>query len=47
MATQTMINEDGSPNTAHTMNPGSFFVIDNEFKGPVKPGKPATWHLRS
>lgn len=34
-----MINEDGSPNTAHTMNPVPFFVIDNEFKGPVKPGK--------
>ena len=34
-----MINEDGSPNTAHTLNPVPFFVIDRDFKGPVKPGK--------
>lgn len=34
-----MINEDGSPNTAHTMNPIPFFIIDNEWKGKVKPGK--------
>jgi 2,3-bisphosphoglycerate-independent phosphoglycerate mutase len=34
-----MINEDGSPNTAHTMNPVPFFIIDNEFKGTVKSGK--------
>ncbi len=34
-----MINEDGSPNTAHTMNPVPFFIIDNEWKGNVKPGK--------
>lgn len=34
-----MINEDGSPNTAHTMNPVPFFIIDNEWKGKVKPGK--------
>jgi len=34
-----MINEDGSPNTAHTMNPVPLFIIDNEFKGKVKPGK--------
>jgi len=34
-----MINEDGSPNTAHTMNPVPFFIIDNEFKGRVKSGK--------
>ena len=34
-----MINEDGTPNTAHTMNPVPFFIIDNEWKGKVKPGK--------
>jgi 2,3-bisphosphoglycerate-independent phosphoglycerate mutase len=34
-----MINEDGSPNTAHTMNPVPFFIIDNEWKGNVKAGK--------
>ncbi len=33
------INEDGSPNTAHTTNPVPLFVIDNEWKGVVKPGK--------
>jgi 2,3-bisphosphoglycerate-independent phosphoglycerate mutase len=34
-----MINEDGSPNTAHTLNPVPFFIIDKEWKGPVKSGK--------
>jgi 2,3-bisphosphoglycerate-independent phosphoglycerate mutase len=34
-----MINEDGSPNTAHTMNPVPFFIIDKEWKGAVKAGK--------
>src|SRR5947207_15502116 len=34
-----MINEDGSPNTAHTMNPVPLFIIDNEWSGKVKPGK--------
>ena len=34
-----MINEDGSPNTAHTLNPVPLFVIDKEWKGTVKPGK--------
>ena len=33
------INEDGSPNTAHTLNPVPLFVIDNEWKGIVAPGK--------
>ena len=33
------INEDGTPNTAHTLNLVPFFVIDNEWKGIVKPGK--------
>lgn len=34
-----MINEDGTPNTAHTMNPVPLFIIDKNFKGAVKPGK--------
>ncbi|MFN3793458.1 MAG: 2,3-bisphosphoglycerate-independent phosphoglycerate mutase [Chitinophagaceae bacterium] len=34
-----MINEDGSPNTAHTLNLVPFFVIDQQWKGTVKPGK--------
>jgi len=34
-----MINEDGSPNTAHTMNPVPFFIIDNKWKGKVMAGK--------
>lgn len=34
-----MINEDGSPNTAHTLNPVPFFIIDKEWRGTVKSGK--------
>lgn len=34
-----MINEDGSPNTAHTLNPVPLFVIDQEWKGHLKSGK--------
>ena len=34
-----MINEDGSPNTAHTLNPVPFFIIDKEWKGRIIPGK--------
>lgn len=34
-----MINEDGSPNTAHTLNPVPFFIIDNHWKGAIRPGK--------
>jgi 2,3-bisphosphoglycerate-independent phosphoglycerate mutase len=34
-----MVNHDGSPNTAHTLNPVPFFVIDKDWKGTVKPGK--------
>lgn len=34
-----MINEDGTPNTAHTLNPVPLFIIDKEWKGTVKPGK--------
>jgi 2,3-bisphosphoglycerate-independent phosphoglycerate mutase len=33
------INDDGSPNTAHTLNLVPFFIIDNEWKGTVKNGK--------
>ncbi|MFT4152440.1 2,3-bisphosphoglycerate-independent phosphoglycerate mutase [Parafilimonas sp.] len=33
------INEDGSPNTQHSLNPVPFFIINNEFKGDIKPGK--------
>ncbi len=33
------INEDGTPNTAHTLNPVPFFIIDNEWKGKINPGK--------
>lgn len=33
------INEDGTPNTAHTTNPVPLFVIDNNWRGTVKPGK--------
>jgi 2,3-bisphosphoglycerate-independent phosphoglycerate mutase len=34
-----MINEDGSPNTAHTLNLVPFFIIDKEWRGTIKPGK--------
>ena len=34
-----MINDDGTPNTAHTLNPVPFFIIDNEWRGNLKPGK--------
>ena len=34
-----LINEDGSPNTAHTMNPVPFFIIDKEWRGKIKSGK--------
>jgi 2,3-bisphosphoglycerate-independent phosphoglycerate mutase len=34
-----MINEDGTPNTAHTMNPVPFFIIDGQWKGSLKEGK--------
>jgi 2,3-bisphosphoglycerate-independent phosphoglycerate mutase len=33
------INEDGSPNTQHSLNLVPFFIIDKEWKGEVKPGK--------
>ncbi|SDF14974.1 2,3-bisphosphoglycerate-independent phosphoglycerate mutase [Chitinophaga filiformis] len=34
-----MINNDGTPNTAHTTNLVPYFVISNDFKGALKPGK--------
>lgn len=34
-----MINEDGSPNTAHTLNPVPLFVIDSNWNGKVISGK--------
>lgn len=34
-----VINEDGTPNTAHTLNPVPFFIIDNNWKGPIQHGK--------
>lgn len=34
-----MINEDGTPNTAHTLNPVPLFVISRSWKGKLKPGK--------
>jgi 2,3-bisphosphoglycerate-independent phosphoglycerate mutase len=34
-----LINEDGSPNTAHTLNPVPLFIIDKEWRGTVAPGK--------
>lgn len=34
-----MINEDGSPNTAHTLNPVPLFLIDKQFSGKLLSGK--------
>ena len=34
-----LVNVDGSPNTAHTLNLVPLFIIDKEWKGTVKPGK--------
>ncbi|WP_205508649.1 2,3-bisphosphoglycerate-independent phosphoglycerate mutase [Longitalea arenae] len=34
-----LINEDGTPNTAHTLNLVPLFIIDKNFKGSIKPGK--------
>lgn len=33
------INEDGTPNTAHSLNPVPLFVISNNWNGSVKKGK--------
>lgn len=34
-----MINSDGSPNTAHTLNLVPLFVISNDWKGSIQAGK--------
>ncbi|RLD24959.1 MAG: 2,3-bisphosphoglycerate-independent phosphoglycerate mutase [Bacteroidetes bacterium] len=34
-----MINDDGSPNTAHTTNLVPFILVDNSFTGELKDGK--------
>jgi 2,3-bisphosphoglycerate-independent phosphoglycerate mutase len=34
-----MINADGTPNTAHTLNPVPLFVIDKEWRGTLQKGK--------
>lgn len=34
-----IVNEDGTPNTAHTLNLVPLFVIDKEWRGTVKSGK--------
>lgn len=34
-----MINEDGTPNTQHSLNLVPFIIADNQWKGHVKPGK--------
>ena len=34
-----MINEDGTPNTAHTLNLVPFFIIDKQWHGAIKDGK--------
>jgi 2,3-bisphosphoglycerate-independent phosphoglycerate mutase len=34
-----MINPDGTPNTAHTMNPVPLFLISKDYGGKLKPGK--------
>lgn len=33
-----MVNADGSPNTAHTLNPVPLFLIADDFKGQLEPG---------
>jgi len=34
-----IVNEDGTPNTAHTKNLVPFFIIDNKWHGKIAPGK--------
>lgn len=36
---EVMINEDGSPNTAHTTNLVPCILVDKDFKGKIKDGK--------
>jgi 2,3-bisphosphoglycerate-independent phosphoglycerate mutase len=35
---ETMINPDGSPNTAHTTNPVPLILVDKKYKGGIKDG---------
>jgi 2,3-bisphosphoglycerate-independent phosphoglycerate mutase len=34
-----MVNEDGTPNTQHSLNLVPLFIISNDFNGTIKPGK--------
>ena len=34
-----MINEDGTPNTQHSLNLVPFFIVDNNWHGQIKSGK--------
>ena len=34
-----IVNEDGTPNTAHTKNLVPLFIIDKEWRGKINPGK--------
>ncbi len=34
-----LVNEDGSPNTAHSLNPVPLFLIANDYQGILQPGK--------
>ena len=34
-----LVNPDGSPNTAHSLNPVPLFIIDKEWSGNIQPGK--------
>ena len=34
-----MVNEDGSPNTQHSLNLVPFFIISNDYQGKIKTGK--------
>jgi len=34
-----MVNEDGTPNTQHSLNLVPLFIISNDFHGTIKPGK--------
>ena len=34
-----MLNNDGSPNTAHSLNPVPLFIIDQSWNGKLNPGK--------
>ncbi|MES1216741.1 MAG: 2,3-bisphosphoglycerate-independent phosphoglycerate mutase, partial [Bacteroidota bacterium] len=34
-----MVNSDGTPNTAHSLNLVPLFIIDQDWKGKIKAGK--------